>query len=202
MPPQMKSAVVKTQKHASSSSKDRAGSQEGRGSHTYSTSPNKQLADPEKKELRDRPHRWIEAWVKRLNPAGYMEETHSIRYFGRNAGSFILEIVAIADWGQNFIDVGLNYPIPTFPQYLFTPLPESCQGRAQVPVKPSQLKHPGGDVRNQSREAWKWLVVVLQFWGDEASIADGVIYGGHVCPVSALAEYVFNAINPGLKPES
>ena len=49
-------------------------------------------------------------------------------------------------------------------------------------------------MRDRSREAWKWLVVVLQFLGDEASIANGVVYGGRVRPISALAEYVFNAI--------
>ena len=54
----------------------------------------------------------------------------------------------------------------------------------------------------KSREAWKWMVAVLQFWADEASSADSIIYGGHEHPVSALAEYVFNAINPGLEPGS
>ena len=46
------------------------------------------------------------------------------------------------------------------------------------------------------------MVAILQFWGDEASTADGVVYGGHECPVSALAEYVLNTINPGLDPGS
>ena len=46
------------------------------------------------------------------------------------------------------------------------------------------------------------MVVLLQFWGDEASSADGIIYGGHDRPISALAEYVFNTINPGLEPRS
>ena len=138
-PPRMKSTVVKgSQKHASSGSQDRTGGQEGRVSRTPSTGHNKQLGDPEKKELRDKPHRWIESQVKWLNPAGYMGEINSMHYFGRNAGCFALQIVAIADWGWKFMDVGLNYPIPTFPQFLFTPLPESHQGRSQVPVKPSQ----------------------------------------------------------------
>ena len=109
---------------------------------------------------------------------------------------------AIADWGWRLLDKGLKYPIPTFPQYLFTPLPDMHQAGAQVPVKPSQLGNPGGDVRNRSRESWKWLVTVLQFWTDEASVADGIVYGGHVCPVSALAEYVLNTINLGLEPRS
>ena len=89
-----------------------------------------------------------------------------------------------------------------FPQFLFTPLPESHQGGAQVPVKPSQVNVPGGDVRDKSREAWKWMVAVLQFWGDEASSTDGVVYRGRECPISALAEYVLNTINPGLEPGS
>ena len=123
-------------------------------------------------------------------------------YFGRNASCFALQIVAIADWGRKFMDVGLHYPIPMFPLFLFTPLPESHQGRAQVPVKPSQVSTPGGDVRNKSREAWKWMVAVLQFWGDEASSADGIVYGGLECPISALAEYILNTINLALEPGS
>ena len=57
-------------------------------------------------------------------------------------------------------------------------------------------------MRDKSREAWKWMVAVLQFWGDEASSADSIIYGGQDCSVSALAEYVLNTINPGLEPGS
>ena len=131
-----------------------------------------------------------------------MEEINSMHYFGRNAGCFTLQIMAIANWGQKFMDVGFNYPIPMFPQFLFTPLLESHQGRAQVPVKPSQVNVPGGDVCDKSREAWKWMVAVLQFWEDEASSTDGIIYRGRECPISALAEYVFNTINPGLEPGS
>ena len=46
------------------------------------------------------------------------------------------------------------------------------------------------------------MVAVLQFWGDEASSTNGIVYGGHNCPISALAEYVFNTINLGLEPGS
>ena len=46
------------------------------------------------------------------------------------------------------------------------------------------------------------MVAVLQFWGDEASSANGIIYGGHERPVSSLAEYVLSTINPGLDPGS
>ena len=131
-----------------------------------------------------------------------MEEINSLHYFGRNAGCFALQIVAITDWGRKYLDTGFKYPIPMFPPFLFTPLLESHQGGAQVPVKPSQVNAPGGDVRLRSKEAWKWMVAVLQFWGDEASSTDGIVYGGHECPISALAEYVLSTINPGLDPGS
>ena len=198
-PPHMKSTVAKGSQKHTSRSRDRTSGQEGRSSCTSSKT---QLGDPEKKELRDKPHRWIKSRVKRLDPAGYMEEMNSLRYFGRNAGCFTLQITAIADWGRKFMDVGFKYPIPTFPQFLFTPLLESHQGGAQVPVKLSQVNVPGGDMRDKSREAWKWMVAILQFWADEASSTDGIIYGGCNCPVSTLAEYIFNTINPGLEPRS
>ena len=90
----------------------------------------------------------------------------------------------------------------TIPPYLFTPLPEARQSRAQVPVRLSQLGAPRGDVRQRCRESWKWLVTVLQFWTDEATVTDGAVYGGHVCPASALAQYVMDTVNPGLEPGS
>ena len=195
--PSVKSTVTKvTQKHASVS--QTATGPKG----NLSRNPNTQLGDPEKREIKDKPHRWIEARVKCLDPAGYMEEINSLRYFGRNAGVFALRIVATADWGRRYMDAGFKYPIPAFPQFLFTPLPDSHQGGAQAPVKLSQVNAPGGDVHLKCREAWKWLVSVLQFWGDEASSADGLVYGGLECPASALAEYVLNTVNPGLDPGS
>ena len=117
-PTHMKSTVVKGYQRHTSGSWDRTCGQEGRSSRTSS---NTQLGNPEKKELRDKLHRWIESQVRYLDPAGYMEEINSLHYLGRSAGCFTLQIVAIADWGQKFMDVGLNYPIPMFPQFLFTP---------------------------------------------------------------------------------
>ena len=65
----MKSTIAKeSQKH-------------GSGSWTrtdLSCTPNTQLGDPKKREIKDKPHRWIEARVKHLDPAGYMEEINSL----------------------------------------------------------------------------------------------------------------------------
>ena len=184
--PQMKSTVTKPKQPSETQEKDSG----------------KKKEDSEKKVLQDKPHRWIEARVKHLDPGGYPDEVQSLRYFGRNARDFAMGIIAIADWGRRYLDKGLRYPIPTIPPYLFTPLPESRQLWAQVPVKPSQLGGSGGDVRHHCRESWKWLVTVLQFWTDEATVADGTVYRGRVHPASALAEYVMDTVNPGLEPRS
>ena len=124
-PPQMKSTLAKGSHRHTSGSHDRTSTQGGRSSHTVSDA---QLGDPEKKELQDKSHQWIESWVKRLDPAGYMEEINSLRYFGRNAGCFALQIVAVADWGRRYMDVGLKYPIPTFPSF--------CSLLSQSPTRP------------------------------------------------------------------
>ena len=184
--PRMKSTVTKPKQPSETQEKDSG----------------KKKEDAEKKVLQDKPHHWIEAHVKRLDPGGYPDKVKSLRYFGRNARDFAMGIVAIADWGRRYLDKGLKYPIPTIPPYLFTPLPESRQSGAQVPVKPSQLAGPRGDVHHRSRESWKWLVTVLQFWMDEATVTDGAVYGGRVRPASALAEYVMDTVNPGLEPGS
>ena len=173
----MKSTVTKVSKKHASASRTRTGL-EGRPSHT----PNAQLGNPEKREIKDKPHRWIEAQVKHLDPASYMEEINSLHYFGRNASRFALQIVAIANWGRKYMDVGFKYPIPTFPPFLFTPLPELHQGRAQVPVKPSQVNTPRGDMHARSREAWKWMVAGLQFWGDEVPVPTALYTGDASTP--------------------
>ena len=42
------------------------------------------------------------------------------------------------------------------------------------------------------------MVSILQFWTDEASIADGELFRGQTHLVSTLAEYVMSTINPVL----
>ena len=98
-----------------------------------SRTPNAQLGDPEKREIKDKPHRWIEARVRRLDPAGYMEEINSLRYFGRNAGCFALQIVAIADWGPKYMVRGFQVPHTRVPPVSV----HSC-----TRVTPGQIRGP------------------------------------------------------------
>ena len=76
------------------------------------------------------------------------------------------------------MDVGVHYSIPIFPNYLFNEFARSRQGSGQIPIKPVYVSQLGGDVRVKCSEAWIWMVSILQFWTDKASIADGILYGG------------------------
>ena len=71
-------------------------------SETQEKDSSKKKEDAEKKVLQDKPHRWIEARVKHLDPGGYPDEVKSLRYFGRNARDFAMGIVAITDWGRRY----------------------------------------------------------------------------------------------------
>ena len=86
--PRMKSTITKSKKPSETQEKDSG----------------KKKEDAEKKVLQDKPHRWIGARVKCLDPGGYPDEVKSLRYFGRNARDFAMGIVAIADWGRRYLD--------------------------------------------------------------------------------------------------
>ena len=137
------------------------------------------------------------AW---LDPKGFVEEFHSFRHFDRNSKTFTFEIIALADWGQRHIELGFNYPVPMFPNYLFNWLSESRQVVGQPSLKLDSIQQLGGNVRARCTEAWTLMASVLQFWTDEEMIKDGAIFRDHIHVVSALAEYVVNTINPHLEP--
>ena len=155
--------------------------------------------DPEKVELRDKPYDWIVARIHRLDPKGYVEEIHSFRHFHRNSKSFALEIIAITDWGHKCFDVGLQFPCPCFLITCSTSLPDPRQGGGQVPAKPDYLTKAGGDVRAKCSEGWVWMAAILQFWTDEASVADGELFGGRT-PHQCLGRIRHECSKPGPSP--
>ena len=85
------------------------------------------------------------------------------------------------------MDLGFNYPVPTFPNYLFNKFSRSRQVVGQVPMKPKSLYQSGGDVQGRCTEAWTLMVSILEFWMDEESIVDEEMFGGRVCLTSTLA---------------
>ena len=207
--PQIKSSVTTRGSHWQQSQSTRCRtttpvSQESKTSRTDNKSsglsPAKFLGDPEKREVKDKSYDWITRCMDWLDPKGYVEEIHSFRHFDQNSKSFAFEIIAIADWGQRYMELGFNYPVPVFPNYLFSRLSESHQVVRQSPMKLNSIQQLGSDMWAWCTEAWTLMVSVLQFWTNEETIKDGDIFGGQICLVSALAEYVMGTINPPLEP--
>ena len=199
--PQMKSVVLKDPLKQSSSHSVLPRFRELlAGSGEKATSKNSRSNEPEKIELKEKPYKYIAEHIHRLDPQGYMEEIQFFRHFHRNLKDFALEIIVITDWGRKYHSVGLQFSIPPFPHYLFDNFAGSRQAGGQVPTKPDYLFKPGGDVRGKCSEVWIWMVTILQFWTDKASITDGELFGGRSRSVSALAEYVKTTINPVLPP--
>ena len=207
--PQIKSSVAARGSHRQQSHSTRRrtttpASQESKASKTDSKSsglgPAKFLGDPEKREVKDKSYDWITRHMDWLDAKGYVEEIHSFRHFDRNSKSFAFEIIAIVDWGRRYRELGFNYPVPMFPNYLFSWLSESCQVVGQSPMKLDSIQQLGGDVRARCTEAWTLMVSILQFWTDEETIKDSEIFRGWIHPVSALPEYVMGTINPHLEP--
>ena len=56
-------------------------------------------------------------------------------YFGRNAGCFALQIVAIADWGQKFMDVGIQLPYTHVSSVLVHPPTGVTPGQSSSPCQ-------------------------------------------------------------------
>ena len=196
--PQVKSSVVPkgSQKQSSSRSTPPGFQEPSEGQSGKTSNKTSGPTDPEKVELKEKPYHWIAAGIHWLDPKGYVEEIHSFWHFHRSSKTFVLEIIVIADWGCKCFDVGLHFPMPTFPHYLFNEFARSRQGGGQVPTKSDSFLKARGDVRAKCLEAWIWMAAILQFWTDEATTANGELFGARTCPVSALAEYVMNTINP------
>ena len=173
-----KSIVTQKGLHKLSTRSAPAGSELSEGQINKAGGRTPGMSNAEKTELKEKPYHWISARIHHLDPRGYEEEIHSFWHFQHNQTSFALKIIVIVDWGRQCMDVGVHYPIPVFPNYLFNEFAGSRQGGGQVPIKPLYVNQPGGDVRVKCLEAWIWMVSILQFWAGKASVADRVLYGG------------------------
>ena len=63
----------------------------------------------------------MESRVKSLDPASYMEEINSLHFFGRNAGCFALQIVAIETGVGNTWTWASDTPYPHSPSSCLLP---------------------------------------------------------------------------------
>ena len=77
--PRVKSSVVSkgNQKQSSSCSTPLGSQEPSEGQSGKASSKTSGLTDPEKLELKEKPYRWIAAWIHYLDPKGYVVEIYS-----------------------------------------------------------------------------------------------------------------------------
>ena len=159
-PPRIKSSVAtrgsqQPQSQSTGSQTTTLASQESKTSKTETSKtetkssglgPAKFPGDPEKREVKDKSYDWIARCMAQLDPKGFIEEIHSFRHFDCNSKTFAFEIIALADWGRRYMELGFNYPVPVFPSYLFSRLSESHQVVRQPSLKLDSIQQLGGDM--------------------------------------------------------
>ena len=129
-----------------------------------STTPASQtelVGDPEKQEVKEKSYDWIARCMSWLDPMGFVEEINLFWYFGRNSKTFATEIIALANWGHRYMELGFCYPVPVFSNYLFSGIPKSCQVTGQLPLKLDSIQQLSSDVRARCTGAWTLMVSVL-----------------------------------------
>ena len=110
-------------------------------------------------------------------------------------------MVAIIDWARKYLDLGMVHPLPALPEYLFSCFVVSRQTANSPLSHDESIYAHTDDIQKRFQRGWVLTAVVLQFWTDEQSILDGVVNGGWVRPMSALAQYVMTQLNPVVPEE-
>ena len=115
----------------------------GSGSQTrtdLSHIPNAQLGDREKREIKDKPHRWIEARVRHawIRPATWRRSIHYIILGGMLAALPCKLWPSPTGVGSTWTWVS-STPYLHSPRFCSPPYRTHTEGRSQVPIKPSQV---------------------------------------------------------------
>ena len=105
--------------------------------------------ESEKEKVWDKAHVWIANRANRLDPRGYVEETRSLRFFGHQQVTYGLQMVAIVDWAWVYIDLGMVYPLPTLPPFLFCSFVASHQTANTPLVKDESLFSDTDELRRR-----------------------------------------------------
>ena len=121
-----------------------------------------------------------------------------MRYFGPLAEDVAIEVITIIDWAAEFLQLS-NSPVPDIPKYLQSPfVMAGIQAQNPMPEDPCVIVARDIDTRTKSQQTWTHLCALLQFWTDEATVSDGIQYGGRRRPANPLVGHIRSVLNPFL----
>ena len=90
-----------------------------------------------------------------------------------------------------------NSPVPDIPGFLQSPFVASgVPARNPLPTDSGLSFRQDLDLRTKAQLTWTYLCALLQSWMDEATVADGGLYGGKRRPANPLIGRIRAVINP------
>ena len=141
------------------------------------------------------PHKYLEERYPQIDPEFYRTEVHAMRYFGSMAEDATVQVLTLIDWAAEYVKMR-NSPVPDIPAFLQSPfVAGGTPARNPLPTDPA-VSGRDIDVRTKSQLTWVYFCALLQSWTDEASVSEGMLYGGKRRPTNPLIGRIRAVINP------
>ena len=142
------------------------------------------------------PRKYLEERYPQINPEFYRAEVHAMRYFGPTAEEATIQVLTLIDWAAEYMKLS-NSPVPDILAFLQSPfVAGGTAARNPMPTDPAVNFRRDIDIRTKSHLTWLYLCALLQAWTDEATVAEGGLYGGKRRPTNPLVGRIRAVINP------
>ena len=139
---------------------------------------------------------YLEEHYHQIAPAEYQLEVHFMRFFGAQAESTTIEVLALIDWATEFLELSRS-PVPEIPAFLRRPFVVCKKVQFPIPEDPRDAIHKEKCVCTKAQKAWVYLCALLQFWTDEATTESGeIMYGGQRRPANPMIVRIRAVLNP------
>ena len=107
-----------------------------------------------------------------------------------------IEVLTLIDWATEYMKLS-NSPIPDIPGFIQSPfIAGGAPARNPLPMDPGLSFQQDLDLCTKAQLTWTYLCALLQSWTDEATVAEGGLYGSKRRPTNPLIGRVWAVINP------
>ena len=135
-------------------------------------------------------HKYLEERYHQIDPEFYEAEVNAMRYFGATAEDTAIQVLTLIDWAAEYVKMRSS-PVPDIPGFL-----QSSFVAGGRPAQNLMPKDPGASLRRdidvcmKTQLTWTYLCALLQFWTDEATVAEDGMYGGKRRPANPLVSCI------------
>ena len=107
-----------------------------------------------------------------------------------------IQVLTLINWAAEYVKLR-NSPIPDIPAFLQSLFVASgTAAKNPMPTDPAASLRGNTDVSVTSQLTWRYLCALLQTGTDEATVAEGGLYGGKRRPANPLIGRIWAMVNP------